>query len=132
MKKCVAPYMCIGAGAKIALSRFLDVQLPVPVQRSLLGSFFTQEEVQCCGNSVGALAKLFRQVVLAHNHIPRWIALMDSVSVGRNLVCECTKFLFLPTLRTLSTGLIGLQTPPAHSCNSDSSDQYDPPVQCNA
>ena len=81
----------------------------------------------------GRLRSLFRQVVLPHNHIPGWIALMDSVPVGRNLVRECTKFLFLLTLRTLSAGLIGLQTPPARSCNSDStSDQYDPPVQCNA
>jgi len=37
-----------------------DVQLPVSVQRSLLDSLFAQEEVQCCGNGVGALAKLFR------------------------------------------------------------------------
>ncbi len=37
-----------------------DVQLPISVQRSLLDFLFTQEEVQCGGNNVGVLAKLFR------------------------------------------------------------------------
>ncbi len=42
------------------LSGESDVQLPISVQRSLLDFLFTQEEVQCGGNNVGVLAKLFR------------------------------------------------------------------------
>src|SRR5437867_13277814 len=35
-----------------------DVQLPISAQRSLLDFLFAQEQVQGCGNSVGALAEV--------------------------------------------------------------------------
>ncbi len=37
---------------------------------------FVQEEVQCCGNGVRALAKLFRQIVHADNYVAAWVAFM--------------------------------------------------------
>ena len=71
-----------------------DVQLPVPIQGSLLDFLFAQEEVQCCGNSVGVLAKLFRQIVLADDYVPGWVPLMDLATVGGNLISDCSKFFF--------------------------------------
>ena|SRR3984893_3582876 len=96
-----------------------DVELPVPAQGSPLDSLLAQKEVECCGNGVGALAQLFRQIVLADYYVPSWVALMDVAPVGRNPVGECTKFLCCLPLRTLASDLIGFQTPFARSCNSD-------------
>src|ERR1700730_696851 len=97
----------------------IDVELPVPAQGSPLDSLLAQKEVECCGNGVGALAQLFRQIVLANYYVPSWVALMDVAPVGRNPVGECTKFLCCLPLRTLASDLIGFQTPFARSCNSD-------------
>ena len=80
---------------------------------------FAQEDIQCCGNSVGALAKLFRQVVLADDYVPVWVALMDIASVSRNPIGECAKFFFPVTLRTLDFGSVGFETNSACCCNSD-------------
>jgi len=55
---------------------------------------------------------------------PGGVALMDIAPVGRNLVGECAKFLFILSLRTLTSDLIGFQTPPARSCNSDSTSDH--------
>ena len=80
-----------------------------------------QEEVECCGNRIGALAQLFRQIALADDYIPGWVPLMDIAPVGRNPVGECAKFLVRLPLRTLTSGLIGFQTPFARSCKADKS-----------
>ncbi len=54
-----------------------DVELPIPAQGSPLDFLFAQEEVECCGNRIGALAQLFRQIALADDYVPSWVALMD-------------------------------------------------------
>jgi len=84
-----------------------------------LDFLFAQEEVECCGNRIGALAQLFRQVALADDYVPSWVSLMDIAPVGRNPVGECAKFLCCLPLRTLTSDLIGFQTPPARSYNCD-------------
>src|SRR5437879_12302442 len=114
--------MRLGKGSSFpeVLSGESDVQLPISVQRSLLDFLFTQEEVQCGGNNVGVLAKLFRQVAFADDYVPGWVALVDTAPVDRNFVSESAQF-FLPiTLHTLGSALIGLQTPSGRNCDSDS------------
>src|SRR5712692_793617 len=101
-----------------------DVELPIPVQGSLLDFSFAQEEVQCCGNGIGALAKLFSQVALADDYIASWVALMDIAPVARYLIGERPKFSLLLTLRTLGSGLVSFETPSARSCNSDSTSDH--------
>ncbi len=59
-----------------------DVELPVPAQGSPLDFFLAQEEVECNGNRIGALAQLFRQIALADDYIPGWVPLMDIAPVG--------------------------------------------------
>ncbi len=59
-----------------------DVELPIPVQGSLLDFLFAQEEVESCGNRIGALVQLFRQVALADDYVPGRVALMDVASIG--------------------------------------------------
>ena len=54
-----------------------DVELPIPAQGSPLDFLFAQEEVECCGNRIGALVQLFRQIALADDYVPSWVALMD-------------------------------------------------------
>ena len=95
-----------------------DVELPVPAQGSPLDFLFAQEEVECCGNRVGTLAQLFRQIALADHYVPCRVAVMDTSPVGRNPVGECAKFLCCLPLRTLESDLICFQTPFARSCNS--------------
>lgn len=108
-----------------------DVKLPISVQGSLLDFTFAQEMSQCGGNSIWFFSEFFGQIALANDHIPGRVALMDFVTVCRNPIGESAKFLFLLMLCTLGTGLIGLQTPSAYSCNSGSTgNQHDPPVQC--
>ena len=41
-----------------------------------------QEEVECCGNRIGALAQLFRQIALADDYVPSGIPLMDIAPIG--------------------------------------------------
>jgi len=96
------------------------VQFPVPAQSSLLDFLFAQEEVQCRGDNVGVLAKLFRQVALADDYVPGWVPLVDFATVGGNLISECSKFPFSVSLITLDSGLIGFQTPSGRKRNSDS------------
>ena len=85
---------------------------------------FAQEDVQCCSDSVGALAKLFRQIVLADDYVPGWVALMDIAPVGRYLIGERAKFLFLLTLRTFDSGLIGFQIRSARHRDPDSTGDH--------
>jgi hypothetical protein len=59
-----------------------DVELPVPAQGNPLDFLFAQEEVECCGNRIGALAQLFRQIALADDYVPGWVALMDVAAIG--------------------------------------------------
>ena len=59
-----------------------DVELPVPAQGSPLDFLFAQEEVECCGNRIGVLAQLFRQIALADDYVPSWVALMDVAPIG--------------------------------------------------
>ena len=101
-----------------------DVELPISVQGSLLDFLFAQEEVQCCDNRIGALAQLFRQVALADNYVPGWVALMNLASICENLVGECPEFLLIPSLCTAISNLIGFQTPSARSCKSDKTDDH--------
>ena len=61
-----------------------------------------QEEVECCGNRIGALAQLFRQIALADYYVPGWEPLMNIAPVGRNPVRECAKSLCCLPLRTLA------------------------------
>jgi hypothetical protein len=96
-----------------------DVELPVPAQGSPLDFLFAQEEVECSGNRIGALAQLFCQIALADDYVPGREALMDVSSIGSNPVGECPEFLLVPSLCTLISNLIGFQTPSARSCNSD-------------
>jgi hypothetical protein len=95
-----------------------DVELPVSAQGSPLDLLLAQEEVECCGNRIGALAQSFRQIALADDYVPSWIPLMDIAPVGRNPVGECAKFLCCLPLRTLESDLICFQTPFSRSCNS--------------
>jgi len=67
---------------------------------------FAQEQVQGCGDNVGVLAKLFRQVALADDDVPSWVALMDFATVGGNLISECSKFFFPVSLLTSHSGVI--------------------------
>ena len=46
-----------------------DVELPVPAQGSPLDFLFAQEEIECCGNRIGALSQLFRQIALADDYV---------------------------------------------------------------
>ena len=59
-----------------------DVELPVPAQGSPLDFLFAQEQVKCCGNGIGALAQLFRQIALADDNVPSWVAVMDVASIA--------------------------------------------------
>jgi hypothetical protein len=59
-----------------------DVELPVPAQGSPLDFLFAQKEVECGGNRIGALAQLFRQIALADDYVPGWVAVMDVASIG--------------------------------------------------
>ena len=95
------------------------VQFPIPVEGSPLDFLFAQEKVQGRGNSVRALAELLREIALADDHLPGWVALMDIVPVARNPVGEGAKFLLLLTLRTLRFGLFAFEKTSAHCCNSD-------------
>ena len=101
-----------------------DVELPVPAQGSPLDFLLAQKEVECCGNRIGALAQLFRQIALADDYVPGRVPLMDIASVGGNPVGECAKFLCCLPLRTLASDLIGFQTPSAGSCNSDKTSDH--------
>ena len=101
-----------------------DVELPVAAQGSPLDFLFAQEEVECCGNRIGALAQLFRQVALADDYVPSWVSLMDIAPVGRNPVGECPEFLLVSSLCSLISNLIGFQTPSARSCNSDKTSDH--------
>ena len=83
-----------------------------------------QKEAECCGNGIGALAELFRQIALADDYVPGWVPLMDIAPVGRKPVGECAKFLCCLPLRTLASDLIGFQTPFARSCNSDKTSDH--------
>ena len=96
-----------------------DVELPVPAQGGPLDFLLAQEEVECCGNRIGALAQLFRQIALADDYVPSWVPLMDIAPIGRNLVGECPEFLLISSLCTLISNLIGFEIPSARSCNSD-------------
>jgi hypothetical protein len=89
-----------------------------------LDFLFAQEEVECCGNGIGALAQLFRQVALADDYVPGWVSLMDIAPVGRNPVGECPEFLLVSSLCSLISNLIGFQTPSARSCNSDKTSDH--------
>jgi len=111
----------------------IRVQLPVPAQGSFLDFAFAQEDDQCCGNGVGALAKLFRQVALADDHVPGWVALMDFATVGRNLIGERAKFFLPVTLGTFDSGLIGFQIRSARNRDPDSTGDHraGSPVQGN-
>ena len=44
--------------------------------------FLGQEEVECSGNRIGALAQLFRQSALADDYVSGWVPLMDIAPVG--------------------------------------------------
>ena len=83
-----------------------------------------QEEVECGGNRIGALAQLFRQIALADDYVPGWVPLMDIAPVGRNPVGECPEFLLTSSLCALISNLIGFQTPFACSCNSDKTSDH--------
>jgi hypothetical protein len=50
-----------------------DVELPIPAQGSPLDFLFAQEEVECCGNRIGALTQVFRQIALADDYVPGWV-----------------------------------------------------------
>jgi len=89
-----------------------------------LDFLFAQKKVECCGNRIGALAQLFRQVALADDHVPSWVSLMDIAPVGRNPVGECPEFLLVSSLCSLISNLIGFQTPSARSCNSDKTSDH--------
>jgi hypothetical protein len=89
-----------------------------------LDFLFAQKKVECCGNGIGALAQLFRQIALADDYVPGWVPLMDIAPVGRNPVRECAKSLCCLPLRTLTSGLIGFQTPFARSRNSDNTNDH--------
>jgi hypothetical protein len=89
-----------------------------------LDSLFAQKEVECCGNGIGALAQLFRQIALADYYVPGWVPPMDIAPVGRNPVGECAKFRCCLPLSTLASDLIGFQTPFARSCNSDKTSDH--------
>ena len=43
---------------------------------------FAQEKFECCGNGIGALAQLFRQIALADDYVTSWVAVMDVASIG--------------------------------------------------
>jgi hypothetical protein len=101
-----------------------DVELPVPAQGSPLDLSLAQEEVECHGYGIGALAQLFRQIALADYYVASWVPLVDIAPVGRNPVGECAKFLCCLPLRTLESNLIGFQTPFARSCNSDKTSDH--------
>jgi hypothetical protein len=105
-------------------------QFPVPTQSSLLDFLFAREEVQGCGDNVGVLSKLFRDVALADDYAPGWVPLYFATVRG-NLISECSKFLFPVPLLTLDSGLIGFQTLSGRKCNSDSTSDHcaGPPVQ---
>ena len=66
-------------------------------------------------------ARWVRQVALADDYVPGWVALMDIAPVDRNPIGECAEFFLPVTLHTLGSGLIGFQTPSAGDCNSDRS-----------
>jgi len=62
--------------------------------------------------------------MLADDYIPGGVALMDFSPVGRNLIGERAKFLFLLSLRTFDPGLIGLQIRSARSHYPDSTGDH--------
>ena len=59
-----------------------EVKLPVPAQGSPLDFLFAQEDVERCGNRIRALPQLFRQIALADDYVPGWVAFMDVASIG--------------------------------------------------
>jgi hypothetical protein len=110
--------------AKHDANRRSDLELPVPAQGSPLDFLFAQEKVECCGNRIGALAQLIRQIALADDYVPGWVAVMDVASIDWNLIGECPEFLLISSLCTLISNLIGFQTPSASSCNSDKTSDH--------
>ena len=44
-----------------------------PLMRSPLDFLFPQEEVECFGNRIGALAQLLRQIALADDYVSSWV-----------------------------------------------------------
>jgi hypothetical protein len=84
---------------------------------------FAQEEVECCGNRIGALAQLFRQIALADDYVPGWVALMYFASIGRNPIGKHAKFFLLLSLCTFRSGSVGFETNSARCCNSDRTSQ---------
>src|SRR2546425_12586551 len=52
--------------------RWLHVQLPISIERSLLDLLFAKQEVQCCADNVRTFPKLRCQIVLANHHVPSW------------------------------------------------------------
>ena len=101
-----------------------DVELPVPAQGGPLDFLLAQEEVECYGNRIGALAQLFRQIALADYYVASWIPLVDIAPIGRNLVGECPEFPLVSSLCAVISNLIGFQTPSARSCNSDKTSDH--------
>src|SRR5438552_14579019 len=94
-RECFSTFIGCGSHMRAELGRFFqrssgqpadrlrsDVELPVPAQGSPLDYLFAQEQVKCCGNGIGALAQLFRQIALADDNVPSWVAVMDVASVG--------------------------------------------------
>jgi hypothetical protein len=66
-----------------ALDRhWLDVQLPVPAQRSTLHLTLIQKQIQCSGHFLRALSQLFRQVMLADHDVSSWELLVDGLAVN--------------------------------------------------
>jgi hypothetical protein len=51
-----------------------------------------------------------REIALADDYVPSWVAVIDIAPVGRSPVGECAKFPFRLPLRTLGSDLIGFQT----------------------
>jgi hypothetical protein len=59
-----------------------DVQLPIPVEGSLLDFLLAKQEVQRRTDSVPALSKLCRQIILAHHHLPGRVAAMYAACIA--------------------------------------------------
>ena len=59
-----------------------NVELPISAQGSPLDFLLAQEEVECDGNRIGALAQLFRQIALSDHYVPGWVTVMDIASIA--------------------------------------------------
>src|SRR5271166_2360778 len=111
---------CLSGSWVLADVATSHIQFPIPLQRGLLNSLLSQEQMERIGNCIGTFSKLLRQVSHVDDHISRWVALMNALSILGNFVGQRTQFLLAPALGRFGSRLIGFKDPHADRRDSNS------------